>query len=128
MNIDLHSHSNVSDGTQPPADVVRRAHAAGVNVLALTDHDTIAGWADAAAALPGGMTLVPGIELSCARGGHSLHLLGYLFDPARPEMVTELQRLRTARVGRAKAMVTRLQELGALTGMSAMATVRGRDE
>ena len=81
MRIDLHCHSDVSDGTRPPAEVVRRARARGLDVVALTDHDTVAGWDDAAAAAPDGLTVVPGIELSCQEGGRSLHLLGYLFDP-----------------------------------------------
>ena len=66
MRIDLHVHSNASDGTDPPAEVARRAAAAGLNVVALTDHDTMAGIAAAVAALPPGLTLVPGLELSCA--------------------------------------------------------------
>ncbi|MQY03608.1 PHP domain-containing protein [Actinomadura macrotermitis] len=111
--IDLHCHSAVSDGTRPPAEVVRRAHANGVGVLALTDHDTTAGWDEAAAALPDGMTLVPGIELSCQKDGDSLHLLGYLFDPAHPDLAAELARIRDDRVIRAKLMVERLQDLGA---------------
>ena len=82
LHADLHSHSNASDGTTPPADVMRRAAAAGLDVIALTDHDTVAGHAEAAAALPPGLTLLPGMELSCRRDGHSVHMLAYLFDPA----------------------------------------------
>ncbi|MUN39760.1 PHP domain-containing protein [Actinomadura litoris] len=112
MRIDLHSHSDVSDGTRPPAEVVRRARVKGLDVLALTDHDTTGGWDEAAAALPDGLALVPGVELSCQEGGRSLHMLGYLFDPAEPELAAELARIRDDRVVRAKAMVARLQELG----------------
>ncbi|RFS84881.1 PHP domain-containing protein [Actinomadura spongiicola] len=112
MRIDLHSHSDASDGTRPPAEVVRRARERGLDVLALTDHDTVAGWDEAAAALPDGLTLVPGIELSCAQGGRSLHLLGYLFDPDEPTLAAELARICDDRVIRARGMVDRLRELG----------------
>lgn len=112
MSIDLHVHSNASDGTQPPADVVRRAHANGVQVLALTDHDTVAGYPAARAALPPGMTLVRGMELSCRLDGRSLHMLAYLFDPGEPELEAERGRIADARVGRARGMVDRLRELG----------------
>jgi len=110
--VDLHTHSSASDGTQPPADVVRRAAAAGVGVLALTDHDTVAGHAEAVRALPPGLTLVRGMELSCRLHGHSLHLLAYLFDPAEPELAAERERIRDDRAHRARAIVERLVELG----------------
>ncbi|MEW2352672.1 PHP domain-containing protein [Spirillospora sp. NPDC029432] len=113
MRIDLHSHSTASDGTRPPAEVVRRARDAGLDVLALTDHDTVAGWAAARDALPDGLALVPGIELSCRHDGRSLHLLGYLFDPDAPGLAAELARIREHRLGRARGMVDRLRELGA---------------
>lgn len=112
MRIDLHSHSSVSDGTDAPAAVVEHAVAAGVDVLALTDHDTTAGIAEAAAHLPPGFTLVPGIELSCAHRGSSVHLLGYLFDPDNPELTAELRRVRDDRIVRARTMVERLRDLG----------------
>jgi predicted metal-dependent phosphoesterase TrpH len=110
--IDLHSHSNVSDGTQPPTEVLWRARANGVDVLALTDHDTVDGWDEAIAALPPGMTLVPGMELSCRSDGRSLHLLAYLFDPCEPELEAERDLILAARVHGARGMVDRLQELG----------------
>ncbi|HZG93206.1 MAG TPA: PHP domain-containing protein [Mycobacteriales bacterium] len=118
MRIDLHAHSTASDGTQPPADVVRRAAAAGLDVVALTDHDTVAGHAEAAAALPPGLALVPGAEISCeVVGGDgartSLHLLAYLFDADEPAFAAARERLRTDRVRRARHMVAKLVELGA---------------
>ena len=112
LHADLHSHSNASDGTTPPADVMARAAAAGLDVIALTDHDTVAGHAEAAAALPSGLTLLPGMELSCRRDGHSVHMLAYLFDPAHAELAAELARITGSRVSRARAMVARLAELG----------------
>ncbi len=112
MRADLHSHSSASDGTRPPAEVMRRAAAAGLDAIALTDHDTSAGIAEAAQVLPPGLTLVPGMELSCRRDGHSVHMLAYLFDPHHDELAAELDRITQARVERAKAMVDRLAELG----------------
>ncbi|GAA4915075.1 PHP domain-containing protein [Streptomonospora salina] len=112
MRIDLHAHSSVSDGTEPPADVVRRAAAAGLDVLALTDHDTVAGVPEATAALPAGTTLVPGMELSCLHEGASVHLLAYLFSADHPELAAELRRIRDDRAVRARTMVERLQTAG----------------
>jgi 3',5'-nucleoside bisphosphate phosphatase len=113
LRADLHSHSTASDGTCPPAEVMRRARAAGLDVIALTDHDTVAGHAEARRALPRGLTLLPGMELSCRLEGHSVHLLGYLFDPEHEELAAELTRIRASREQRARAMVARLAELGA---------------
>ena len=105
-------HSSASDGTDAPAEVVRRAHAAGLDVFALTDHDTQAGIAEARAALPAGLTLVPGMELSGGLDGRSVHLLAYLFDPADPALAAETERVRDDRTYRARAMVDRLAALG----------------
>ncbi|MBM9507694.1 PHP domain-containing protein [Actinacidiphila acididurans] len=115
MRIDLHTHSTASDGTDSPADVVRAAAAAGLDVIALTDHDTVAGHAEAAGALAGldrPFTLVTGAELSCRVGGISMHMLAYLFDPAEPELYRERELVRDDRVPRAQAMVGKLQALG----------------
>lgn len=91
---------------------MRRARAAGLDVVALTDHDTLAGHEEARGALPPGLTLVPGLELSCRLPGHSVHLLAYLVDPAHPELAAECLAIREDRVRRAQAMVERLRELG----------------
>ncbi|MDT7600763.1 MAG: 3,5-nucleoside bisphosphate phosphatase [Pseudonocardiales bacterium] len=117
MRIDLHTHSSRSDGTDDPADLVRIAADAGIDVLALTDHDTTAGWAEATKAKPDGLRLVRGAELSCVspdgRGGRvSVHLLAYLFDPEHPAVVTEQTRLRAERRVRLVKMVTRMAEDG----------------
>ena len=114
----MHSHSSASDGTDPPAEVMRRAREAGLDVIALTDHDTSAGIAGAAGALPPGLTLVPGMELSCrlvgpGGDGHSVHLLAYLFDPSEPELAAECSAIRESRLHRAERMVERLAALGA---------------
>jgi 3',5'-nucleoside bisphosphate phosphatase len=113
MRADLHNHSSVSDGTEAPAEVMRRASAAGLDVIALTDHDTIAGHWEASAALPPGLTLLPGTELSGRLAGHSVHLLGYLFDPADERLAGEMAEIRESRLYRARAMVDKLAALGA---------------
>lgn len=113
VRIDLHTHSDASDGTEPPAEVMRRARLAGLDVVALTDHDTVAGHDEARRHLPAGLTLVPGMELSCHAGGRSLHLLAYLFDPAHPGLAAERARIQHDRVRRARAMVDKLAALGA---------------
>jgi predicted metal-dependent phosphoesterase TrpH len=112
MRIDFHTHSSVSDGTDPPAAVMRQARAAGLDVVALTDHDTVDGHPEALLELPSGLTFVPGMELSCRLDGHSVHMLAYLFDPANAELAGQCERIRTDRVRRAEAMVSRLAELG----------------
>jgi predicted metal-dependent phosphoesterase TrpH len=108
VRADLHSHSSASDGTDPPAAVIRRAAAAGLDVIALTDHDTVAGHREAARALPPGLTMLPGAELSCRLEGHSVHLLAYLFDPANDALAGEMAEIRESRLFRAKAMVDKL--------------------
>jgi 3',5'-nucleoside bisphosphate phosphatase len=112
VRIDLHVHSSASDGTDPPAEVMRRAAAAHLDVVALTDHDTVAGVPQARDALPPGLTLVPGMELSCMLGGSSMHLLAYLADPGDPALAAETALIRDDRTHRARAMVGKLRELG----------------
>ena len=113
VRIDLHTHSAVSDGTDSPTELVRLAAESGLDVLALTDHDTTAGWAEATEALPPGLSLVPGAELSCeavsADGWKvSVHVLAHLFDPAAPALVAEQRRLRQERRERLRAMADRM--------------------
>jgi predicted metal-dependent phosphoesterase TrpH len=104
--IDLHTHSTASDGTEAPAVVVAQAAAAGLDVVALTDHDTTLGWSEAAeAARAHGVVVVPGIEVSCSRRGQSIHLLAYLPDPLDPALVAELARARESRDTRLDRMV-----------------------
>jgi len=107
--IDLHTHSSVSDGTESPSELVAAAGRAGLSAVALTDHDSTAGWAEAgAAAREAGLTVIPGMELSTRFGGKSVHLLGYLFDPADSGLVAETARIRRSRVDRAEAMAQRI--------------------
>jgi len=112
VRIDLHSHSSASDGTDPPAEVMRRARAAGLDVIALTDHDTLAGQDAARAALPSGLTLVSGMELSSRLDGHSVHLLSYLPHGMTAELTAEAQAIREDRRRRGQDMVARLRDLG----------------
>jgi predicted metal-dependent phosphoesterase TrpH len=112
VRADLHTHSSVSDGTEPPAVVIRRAAEADLDVVALTDHDTVAGHREAAGALPAGLTLLPGAELSCRLDGHSVHMLAYLFDPENDALAGEMAEIRESRLHRARAMVDKLTELG----------------
>ena len=108
MRIDLHTHSNRSDGTTSPADVVAEASEAGLDVVALTDHDTTRGWDDAAdAARRVGIDVVRGIEISCRHRGISIHLLAYLPAP-EGELFDEMEHARESRVTRAERMVERL--------------------
>lgn len=110
MRIDLHTHSFASDGTDAPAEVVREAAAAGLDVVALTDHDTTRGWEAAAeSARSVGVALVRGIEVSCsAARGVSVHLLGYLQDPEHAALVEETEAARASRHERARRLVQRV--------------------
>lgn len=135
MRIDLHTHSAASDGTDTPAELVRNAAAAGLDVVALTDHDSVGGYDEATAALRGPLpgpdgsrsplTLVTGAELSCRVQGISMHMLAYLFDPAEPELYRERELVRDDRVPRARAMVVKLQELGVPVTWERVAEIAG---
>jgi predicted metal-dependent phosphoesterase TrpH len=125
MRADLHVHSSASDGSDPPAEVMRRAARAGLDVVALTDHDTVAGHAEARAAA-GPVTLLPGMELSCRLDGRSLHMLAYLFDADQPELAAELTRIRDDRVLRARAMVDKLAALGVDVSWEQVAAIAGQ--
>ena len=110
MRIDLHTHSNVSDGTMRPAEVIAEAAAAGLDVVALTDHDGLGGWDEAARAastLP--LRFVPGVELSCRWYGATpsvpLHLLAYYVDPAHAGLAAEMARVRDSRGRRGERIV-----------------------
>ncbi len=125
MLIDLHTHSTVSDGTLTPAELVRQAAAAGVDVLGLTDHDSSAGWHDAAAAASEhGVSLVRGIEVSCARNGISVHLLSYLHDPEAAGLLAEMDATRESRTHRARRMAERIARDYPLTWDDVLAQVQ----
>ncbi|GAB1327730.1 PHP domain-containing protein [Streptomyces sennicomposti] len=125
MRIDLHTHSTASDGTDTPAELVRNAAAAGLDVVALTDHDTTRGHAEALAALPEGLALVTGAELSCRVDGISMHMLAYLFDPEEPALLAERELVRDDRVPRAKGMIAKLNALGVPVTWEQVARIAG---
>ncbi len=113
MRIDLHTHSRVSDGTDAPGDLVRAAAAAGLDVLALTDHDTAVGWDEAASAAEEvGIRLVRGMEISTRHAGRGVHLLAYLPDPTYPPLLALLARVLDGRAGRVPAIVAALRAHG----------------
>ncbi len=113
MRIDLHTHSSVSDGTDAPGELVRKALAAGLDVVALTDHDTFDGFDEAAAEGERlGLGVVGGMELSCSRLGNSVHVLAYGADPASPALAAEMARVRDGRLGRLAGVLRKLAELG----------------
>lgn len=105
----MHTHTSVSDGTETPSQLIRAAAEAGLGTIALTDHDSTAGWSEAGtAAREHGITLIPGMELSTRDGHFSVHLLAYLFDPLSGELIAETARIRAARLTRAETIVTNL--------------------
>jgi predicted metal-dependent phosphoesterase TrpH len=107
--IDLHAHSSVSDGTETPTGLVEAANAAELRAVAITDHDSTAGWQEAFDAAAGtGLLVVPGMELSTNYGPASVHMLGYLFDPADPAIVAETAKIRDGRMHRAERIVERI--------------------
>ena len=111
--IDLHTHSNASDGKLSPAELMRHAHAMGVEVIALTDHDTLSGLAEASEeAARVGIELIPGIEISAENNPGTLHMLGYFVDPSDAELVETLSWLRGGRDDRNHIILSKLAQLG----------------
>lgn len=127
--IDLHLHTTASDGRSAPDLLVREAAAAGVHTLAVTDHDTVAGLAEAtAAAHRAGLTIVPGIEVTAVDAGRDVHILGYFFDPAHPDLVSFLSDQRADRRRRIIEMLEKLTAIGAPVDLPVLAAgeVSGR--
>ena len=109
--IDLHTHTNFSDGTDSPAQLINKALAAGISIIGLTDHDSISGWQEAIAALRPGIALVPGAEISCQTAdGISVHILGLLFDPHNIELMKTMEETRENRHGRMAKIIARINE------------------
>jgi predicted metal-dependent phosphoesterase TrpH len=111
--IDLHTHTTASDGRCTPSELVARASAAGVTVLSVTDHDTVAG-SDAAAMAcrSSGIEFVPGIEITAVRENADIHVLGYFVDAASPALQRFLAEQRRRRIDRVREMIHRLAGLG----------------
>jgi predicted metal-dependent phosphoesterase TrpH len=107
--IDLHTHSSVSDGTETPTELIAAAVEAGLGAVALTDHDSTAGWSEAFAAAEGtGLTVIPGMELSTNYGPASVHMLAYLFDPTDGGIIAETAHIRDGRLHRAERIVEKI--------------------
>ena len=113
MRIDLHTHSLISDGTDTPAELVRKAQGVGLDVVALTDHDTFDGLDEAVAEGERlGIGVLRGMELSCSRRGSSVHVLAYGADPASPGLGAEMAKVREGRLGRLTGVLAKLAALG----------------
>jgi len=111
--IDLHTHSNFSDGTDSPAQLINKALATGITTIALTDHDSVAGIAQAQSALRPGINLVAGAEISCQTDdGISVHMLGLLFDLENKDLISTMEKTRENRHGRMQRIIERLNEAG----------------
>jgi len=111
--IDLHTHTNISDGTDTPTELINKAMASGIKTLAITDHDSIGGWQEAVQALRPGLDLVLGAEVSCQTSdGISVHILGLLFDSNHQELMNTLEKTRENRFGRMEKIIKRINEAG----------------
>jgi len=111
--IDLHTHSLASDGTDSPGELINKAHASGITVLGLMDHDTVAGWDEATMYLRPGMSLVLGSEISCQTlDGTSVHMLGMLFDRENEALAEVLATTRDNRLTRMNRIIARMNEAG----------------
>ena len=111
--IDLHLHTTASDGTLSPADLVARAAAAGLTVISITDHDTLAGIPEGRLAADGhGLRLINGVEITGVEDGRDVHLLAYFFDPDAPDLIAFLGRQRADRIRRLREIAQRLDALG----------------
>ena len=117
--IDLHTHTNFSDGTDTPAQLINKAMANGITTLAITDHDSIGGWEEAKMALRPGLSLVLGAEISCQTvDGISVHILGLLFDPNFNQLMQTLEQTRENRYSRMERIIKRINEAGIEITMS----------
>jgi len=111
--IDLHTHTNCSDGTDSPRELVNKAIVQGLEILGITDHDTTSGWQEATDSLRGSLKLVLGSEISClTTDGISVHMLGLLFDPNHVEMQQVLEETRDGRLPRMRKMIEKMRAEG----------------
>lgn len=112
MSVDLHTHTTVSDGALAPVELVARASARGISVLAITDHDAVDAWSEAQATAPPSLTVMTGAELTCQVNGREAHILAYGFDPEAADFRSALEKFAAARVDRAREIIRLLNELG----------------
>jgi len=125
MMIDLHTHTDCSDGTDSPAQLVNKALAQGISVLAITDHDTTSGWSAAQQALRPGLSLALGAEISClTKDGISVHMLGLLFNGENVGMQEMLENTRDSRIPRARKMIELLNAAGIKISMDDVESVK----
>jgi 3',5'-nucleoside bisphosphate phosphatase len=127
MRVDLHLHSTASDGAHPPREIVARARAARLDVIALADHDTTAGVADARSAAGSEIEVIPALEISAAHAGRDLHILGYFVDLDAPPLVRYVARARTVREDRIREMIQRLAALDVPVDFDAVIAEAGPD-
>lgn len=112
MVVDLHTHTTASDGGLSPADLIARAKARGVELLSITDHDTVGAYADLPVEATDGIAIVPGIELSCTWSGVNIHVLGLGIDLSQANLIKELETQRLRRGQRAEVIAQKLEKLG----------------
>lgn len=127
--VDLHVHTNASDGRYSPAELIKMAARSGIGVIAITDHDTIGGIApavEAASAYPG-LTVIPGVEINTDVSTGEAHVLGYFVDYAHPDLLSLLSAMRDSRQDRGRRMVDRLQELGMPLSWERVKEIGGTD-
>ncbi|WP_307587224.1 PHP domain-containing protein [Paenibacillus wynnii] len=125
---DLHTHTQASDGMQPPAENVRLARVKGLAAVAITDHDTVAGISEALeAGIQYGITVVPGVEISTRAGGKDIHVLGYYIDWENDLFLSRLAELRDTRALRNEAILLKLQKLGISITMDSVISGIGRE-
>jgi predicted metal-dependent phosphoesterase TrpH len=126
--VDLHTHTTASDGLHRPADNIRMAKEAGLAAIAITDHDTVAGIAEAAeAGAKLGVEVVPGVEISTSHEGRDVHILGYYIDVRDPLLIERLVSQRRVRDRRNEGIIARLNELGIPLTMAEVAEAAGRE-
>jgi len=129
QNFDLHTHSNASDGSYAPGDLVKLAAKSGVTTLALTDHDTVSGIAEAqAAGKKYGVTLIPGVEISIDFTPGTMHICGYYLDPENTELQAGLNFVQVARRNRNPRIIEKLNVLGVTITLDEVKALAGPDQ
>lgn len=125
MLVDLHLHSTTSDGSLSPGALVSAARAGGLHVISLTDHDTVAGVAEARAAGAGSIEVIPGVEISSTHDSAELHILGYFIDALHPGMVAYSTEAASRRTERVRGMIERLRGMGIIVPFDEVVAVAG---